>query len=129
MSFDIVIQRFIDGEPAAAESEALRNLLAPYVARTEAEFDFAELHFDDGTTDLYGIGEPGTGFMVNHVGGESAWAVLAEVAAAGGMTILAPGVPPMIFSETMRSHLPGELADEAVVISSGAEVLRTIVEA
>lgn len=129
MSFDVHVQRFVDGEPADATSAQLRDLIAPHVARREPNFDFAELHFDDGTADLYGIDNPGGGFMVNHVGGESAWHLVAAVAAAGSMTIIAPGVPAMIVSEAMRVDLPDDLAGDAVVVVTGADVLRTILAA
>lgn len=129
MSFDVYAQRFIDGEPADADSEVLRELIAPHVARVESETDFAELRFDDGTADFYGGDEPGTGFMVNHVSGQLAWDLVARVAATGGMALMAPGVPPLIFSEAERGHLPEDLDGEAVVVTSGADILRAFAEA
>ncbi|NTW42642.1 MAG: hypothetical protein HGA44_22690 [Cellulomonadaceae bacterium] len=72
MSFDVYAQRFVGGEPADADSDALREFIAPHIARIEPGTDFAQLSFDDGTADLYGVDEPGTGFMVNHVSGQRA---------------------------------------------------------
>lgn len=129
MSFDVYAQRFVNGEAAEADSDVLRTLIAPHVVRTEPEFDLAELHFDDGTADVHSIGEPGTGFMVDHVGGDLAWDLLAKVVEAGGMTLLPVGAPPMVFSEAMRAHLPQDLASEAVIVTSGADILRAIAEA
>lgn len=129
MSFDVYAQRFVDGEPADADSEVLRELLAPHVARVESDFGFAELRFDDGSLDFYGVDEPGSGFMVNHVSGQLSWDLIALVAARGDMALIAPGVPPMVFSEAARGNLPEGLDGEAVVVTSGADILRTIAEA
>ncbi|UZN04200.1 hypothetical protein [Cellulomonas sp. S1-8] len=129
MTFDVFVQRMVDGELAAADSAALSELIAPYVTTTDPAFDFAQLHFDDGTADLYGIGEPGKGFMVNHVSGRLAWDLVAAVAERGDMTLMAPGVPPLICSESTRAHLPEGLGDEAVVVTSGADILRAFAQA
>lgn len=129
MSFDVYAQRFVGGEPAEVENGVLRELLAPHLIRVESESDFAELHFDDGTADFYGVAEPGTGFMVNHVSGQLAWELFARMASAGDMALMAPGVPTMIFSEAVRVHLPEDLAGDAVVLSSGADILRTFANA
>ncbi|MBD7917174.1 hypothetical protein H9657_02630 [Cellulomonas sp. Sa3CUA2] len=129
MSFDVFAQRMVNGELAVTDSDALRALIDPYVKSTEPESDFAQLQFDDGTADLYGIGEPGSGFMVNHVSGRLAWDLIAKVAATGDMTLMAPGVPPMIFDESVRAHLPEGLGDEAVVVASGADIVRMLDEA
>lgn len=128
MSFDVFAQRFVGGEPADADSQVLRALIAPHLGRVEPETRFAELIFEDGTADLYSDDEPGTGFMVNHVSGRRAWDLIARVAAAGEMALIAPGVPTLIFSEAARAHLPAELADEAVVVASGADILRAIAD-
>lgn len=129
MSFDVCAQRLVNGDTAEADSDVLRTLIAPHVVRTEPEFDFAELHFDDGAADVHGIDEPGTGFMVDHVSGDLAWDLLAKVVETGGMTLLPVGAPPMVFSEAMRAHLPHELAGEAVIVTSDADMLHTIAEA
>ena len=129
MSFDVFAQRFVGGEPAEAENGVLSELLAPHLTRVESESDFAELHFDDGTADFYGLAEPGTGFMVNHVSGQLAWELFVRMASAGDMALMAPGVPTMIFSEEVRQHLPEGLAEDAVVLSSGADILRTFANA
>ncbi|MBF0689073.1 MAG: hypothetical protein IR158_15065 [Cellulomonas sp.] len=128
MSFDVFVQRMVDGELAVTDSDALRDLIAPHVKSTEPESDFALLQFDDGTADLYGIGEPGNGFMVNHVSGQQAWDLVAKLAATGDMTLMAPGVPPMICSEAARANLPEGVGESAVVVTSGADIQRTIAE-
>lgn len=128
MSFDVFVQRMVDGELAVADSQPLRELIEPHVTSTEPEFDFARLQFDDGTADLYGIGEPGSGFMVNHVTSQHAWDLIATVAARGDMTLMAPDVPPMICTESARAHLPEGLGDDAVVVTAGADILRTFAQ-
>lgn len=129
MSFDVYAQRFVRGEPAEVENGVLAELLAPHLMRVESESDFAELYFDDGTADFYGIAEPSRGFMVNHVSGQLAWELLARMASAGDMALMAPGVRTMIFCEEARQHLPEGLAEDAVVLSSGADILRTFASA
>lgn len=129
MTFDVFVQRMVDGELAVADTGVLRELLDPHVKSTEPESDFALLQFDDGTADLYGVGELGNGFMVNQVSGRQAWDLVATLAARGGMTLMAPGVPPMILDESVRPHLPDGLGEEAVVVSSGADIARTLADA
>lgn len=121
-------RRFIAGEPADADSQVLRALIAPHLGTEEPESRFAELIFEDGTADLYSDDEPGTGFMVSHVSGRRAWDLIARVAAAGEMALIAPGMPTLIFSEAARAQLPAELADDAVVVTSGADILRAIAD-
>ncbi|WP_182113145.1 hypothetical protein [Actinotalea sp. JY-7876] len=124
MSFDVFVQRFVDGQPAQADSAALHALVAPHVLRTEPEFNFAELGFEDGTADLYGIGDLATGFMVNHVSGELAWDLFAQVLEVGSMTLLPMGVPAIVCSEAVRAHLPDDFIAGAVIVSSGAPLPR-----
>ncbi|CAL8975310.1 hypothetical protein CELL_02017 [Cellulomonas sp. T2.31MG-18] len=128
MSFDVHVQRFVDGEAARADGTFVGALLAPHVARTDPNFDFAELRFDDGTADLYGIDDPGGGFMVNHVSSQQAWALLADVAVRAGMTVMPAGAAPMIATEAMRMHLPDGLAHQAVVVTSATDILRCLAE-
>lgn len=129
MSFDVFAQRMVNGELAVADSTALHELLAPHVSATEPESDFAQLRFDDGTADLYGIGDLGSGFMVNHVTGRTAWDLLATLATRGDLTLMAPDTPPMISTEATRAHLPAGLGEEAVVVTSGAEILEVFAAA
>lgn len=129
MSFDVFVQRMVNGELAAADSDVLRELIAPHVTSTEPESDYAQLRFDDGTADLYGYGDLGSGFMVNHVSGRLAWDLVATVATRCDMTLMAPGVAPMISSEPTRAHLPDGLGEEAVVVTSGAEILEVFAAA
>jgi hypothetical protein len=42
------------------------------------------------------------------------------------MAILPPDVGPFLVREDQRSHLPADLASEAVVIASGADLVRAI---
>ncbi|GIG38744.1 hypothetical protein [Cellulomonas phragmiteti] len=129
MSFDVFVQRMVQGELATADSDVLRELIAPHVASTDPASDLAQLRFDDGTADLYGFGEPGAGFMVNHVTGRQAWDLVAAIAARADMTLMAPGVPPLIASESTRAHLPDGLGDDAVVVTSGADIIRAFSDA
>lgn len=129
MSFDIVAQRFIDGDAAEADAPLLQAILAPYLGRTEPDADFCELTFADGTADLYGIDDLAQGFMVNHVSGRLAWDLLAELVTGGGLTLMPMDAPPLIAAEEQRTHLPEGFGDEAVVITSGADILREIEQA
>jgi hypothetical protein len=52
-----------------------------------------------------------------------------EIATAADMTIVPPDVGPFLVREEQRRHLPADLANGAVVVGSGAELVRAITAA
>lgn len=88
---------------------------------------FAELTTGDGGADCYGIGSGS--LMVNHCTGAQIWDLLVAVAAAAGLTIIAHGLPTIVTDQAHLVDLPPALRDDAVVLTSGADLLRAIANA
>ncbi len=80
------------------------------------------LRFSDGDAAIYGLKDLGSGFMVNHVSGERAWDLLADIARQADLTIVPVGCPVAVADE----HLLDQLRDGAVVIASGRQLLDLI---
>ena len=91
----------------------------PLVSRRELEAGFVELSFRDGQAEMYGARDPSSGFMLTHVGGESAWDFLVNVASACGLTIMLAGLVVVTDAQALRD-LPEELLQDARVATSGA---------
>lgn len=81
VSFGVFFQRFEAGEAADSDQELLGRLLQPYL--TDTGYGFSDLRFSDGNAAIYGVDDLASGFVVNHVSGKEAWAVLAAVAHEG----------------------------------------------
>lgn len=124
MSFDVFLQGFRKGDPADADGEKLAALLRPYIVETQQ--GFCELRFDDGDAALYGLEDLASGFMVNHVSGQQAWDVLVTVARGADLAIMPVGCPVAVPTEALIGDLPEELQKEAVIVTSGADLLREI---
>lgn len=123
MSYDVFFQGFKGGDAMAGGGEAVRTILAPDVARSEPEHSFPRIEVEDGGADVYLSDDH---MMVNHAGGTDTWDLIVRAAAAANWTILLPDGPPVLTIESQRSELPAELAEDAVVISNGAELLGVI---
>jgi hypothetical protein len=120
VSFDVFLQRFGPGE---ADSEAVLAGLKPYLVESDQGFD---LRFDDGDAAIYGLDDPGSGFMVNHISGGQAWDVLVAVARRGGLAILPVGCPAAVTNEDQLSDLPDRLRENAKVVHTGEDLVRLI---
>ena len=81
---------------------------------------------DDGEADVFGIGQPSSGLMFSHLSGVAPWSLVFEVAQAAGFAILPVGCPACVLSVEMLSELPEELASDAIVVSSGDDLLAAI---
>ena len=125
VSLDVFCQAFRDGDEGTGDAAAVRAVLEPYV--TERGDAFLLLEVDGDTTELYGVGDDGS-FMATHIGGRTAWDVLYEAARRGGLVALPAGAPAALTDEAQRAHLPPELAEDAVLVTSGAELLRLVEE-
>lgn len=122
MSFDIFLQGFSDGAARELDGRKLRKLMEPRL-RNEAGGN-AELHFADGTADVYGLDEGA--LMFNHVGGEEAWDFLVKLARATNAAILPVGCPACVTDEGLLGELPDVLQEDACVVRSGAELRAAI---
>jgi len=119
MSFDILLQSFKGGEAAPGNPEAARRILEPYLAG-DPEEGYALVRTADGEADAYGVG--GDHLLFNHAGGEMIWQVMVDVAKAADWVIMPVGCPVCVMRKEMISELPPEMQDNAVVITSGAEL-------
>lgn len=123
MSYDIFFQGFKRGDATAGGGDAVRRMLAPHVTESEPEHSFLRIEVEDGGADVYLSDDH---MMVNHAGGTATWDLLVLAAGAADWTILLPDGPPVLTNENQRAELPAELAEGAVVISGGAELLEVI---
>lgn len=122
MSFDVFFQRFTDGDAGVGGGDQMRRVLAPFMVR-EDQSRYVLVEYGDGTADVY---LSDNSMMANHVSGESPWEILVQGAGAADWVILPVGCPACITAEAQRQHLPDGLGDDAVLVSSGEELLRVI---
>ena len=130
MSYDVVLQRFQDGDAAPVESPAVWKLLEDAWDAPPDKYDFCRVRRGDDEGDLYATqpGRPIDGLMFNHAG-PAIYHLMYDVAVAGDMAIVPPDAGPFVVREEQKDHLPPDLRDEAVVVESGAELLRAIEQA
>lgn len=126
MSFDIFLQAFAGGAAAAGHPDEAFRALEPYLDGSPAD-GFARLITADGEAGVFGIGT--TGLMINHTSGESIWQLLVDVAAAGDYAIMPVGSPVCLVREDMKDHLPEALRADAVLVRSGADMMKVVVSA
>lgn len=124
MSFDIFLQRFSSGDPAEADSELIIETLAGFVVGTVAVGD-VEITTGDGGADVYGLGST-DGIMVNHAAGARIWDAMVEVAGRARLAIIPVGCPTCVTDASLIDELPGELRQEARVVTTGEELLGVI---
>jgi hypothetical protein len=124
VSFDIFLQGFRCGEHELGEGDAAMELIAPLISQRDG--GWARLATDDGEADVFGIDQPSTGLMFNHVSGLAAWSLLFEVARVGGFAVMPIGCATCVVDAEMLGELPAELAPDAIVVSSGDELLMAV---
>ena len=127
MSYDVVLQRFRDGEPEPVEEPQVWRLLEEAWQEPPDEFDFCRVRRGEDEGDLYAVQPraPVDSLMFNHAE-PRIYELMYDLAAAGGMAIILPDVGPFLVREEQRKHLPPELRRRASVVSSGAELVRAI---
>jgi hypothetical protein len=123
VSYDVVFQRFRGGDAVPGGGDKVRAVLEPYVTRAEPERSFVRVEVGDNGADVY-LGEDH--MMVNHADGVATWDLLVRAAADANWTILLPDGPPALTNADQQSELPAELAEVAVTVSSGADLLLLI---
>lgn len=123
MSFDIHFQRFEAGDAGAGGGDAARKVLGPYLQPSEAAPE--RLERGGSEAEIYGLDDDS--MMITHVDGDGIWDLLVEAARAARWTIMPVGCPVCVFSREMLDALPHELDEDAVIISSGADLRDVIV--
>ncbi len=91
MSFDVFLQGFRRGDAADGEGAAVMRVLSPHIA--ERSEHWARLVIDDGDAEVFGIADPETGLLFNHVSGRLMWSVIVDVARAAGFVVMPIGCP------------------------------------
>jgi hypothetical protein len=127
VSYDVHLLRFRAGEAVPIESPQVWELLEQAWDAPPDEFEYCRVRRGADEGDVYGL-KPGKaleGLMFNHAG-PAIYELMYEVAAAGDMAIVPPDAGPFLVRDDQRAHLPPELADEAKVVGSGAELLQEI---
>lgn len=124
MSFDIFLQGFRAGDAADGDGAAALSVLEPLIL--ERDGSWARIGTADGEADVYGLDSPETGLMFNHVTGRAAWDVIHAVASDAGFVVMPVGCPTLVVDDARRAELPDGLADEVVLVRSGADILDAI---
>lgn len=121
MSFDVFLQRFVDGEATDCDARALLAVLDPYVERDVRTGELTRAVFEDGDAEVYGT-DVSRGLMLSHIVGLAAWETVTDLARAGSLAILAVGCPAAVPRGNLLPHLPAELREGAVVVTRGSEL-------
>lgn len=124
MSFDVFLQGFRSGESTPGDSEAVHEVIDPLVvAQGEG---WVRIGTTDGEADVYGMDDPASGLMVNHISGAAAWEVVFQVALSARLAVIPVGCSTCVPAAEMAADLPPELAEGATVVTSGADILGVV---
>jgi hypothetical protein len=133
VSFDVFLQKFVNGEPAEANRDSVRAVLQTQEFTGPDDFGFYIVKFSDGVdVELSAKGLNGTATFTGcafHIRCMSPHLVrfILEVAKAGDMVVL-PAMEdfvPILSSPEQKQHLPADLSQQspvAVVCESPAEL-------
>ncbi len=124
MSFDIVLQAFERGDAHVADATALRRALAPYLIQV---LDGWNLRAGSATAEIYGVEKLASGFMATHIDGVELYDVLVTVAQTCDLVILPVGCSVAVVRAEQLDHLPDDLREDVVLVTSGAD-LRALIE-
>ena len=125
MSFDIFLQGFAGGEAASGQAEAAGRVLAPYMVGAPHD-GYVYVQLPDGGADVYGVG--GSSLMINDAAGEQIWDLVVSVAVAAGWVIMPVGCPVCVVDTDQVEILPDELRGDVVIVRTGAQLLRVILD-
>lgn len=123
MSYDIHLMRFINGESSEGGGFSMRKILQPHVTSEEPANGCVAIAYGDGTADLYLSGDS---LMANRIDGEQPWDLLVTGARAADWVILLADGPACLTVEAQRGHLPEGMAEDAVFVQNGQDVLDII---
>ncbi|WP_162943590.1 hypothetical protein [Arthrobacter celericrescens] len=123
MAFDVFFQGFVAGHELPGGGDRMRDVLQPFIVREEADHGSALFKYGDGSADVY-LGDDG--MMANHITGEDPWGLLVEGARAAGWVIMPIGCRTCITDESQRVELPEGFDADAVVVTSGRDLLSVV---
>jgi hypothetical protein len=124
VSFDIFLQAFESGEAVPANGIAAMSVLEPHIRSRDD--DWCRITLADGEADVFGVADPSSGLMFNHIGGALAWDVIVEVARHGRFVIMPVGCSTCVLSKDDIGDVPAGLDDGAIVIGSGADLIQVV---
>jgi hypothetical protein len=124
VSFDIFLQGFRSGQAEDGDGDAAMGVIAPLIS--DRAKGWVRVATDDGEADVFGVDEPSSGLMFNHVSGAAAWSLIFDVARAAGFAVMPVGCRACVVSADMLRELPEELMADALVISSGDDLLAAV---
>jgi hypothetical protein len=120
MSFDTLLQPFVDGKPALADEVLIKASIDPLVVASDV--GWVRLETTDGGAEVYGYDNLQSGFIINHAEGEAVWDLVVAIASSSRLAILPVGCPTCVGDPGLLADLPPDLADGAVVVASGSDL-------
>ncbi|MEV1158509.1 hypothetical protein AB0J27_24235 [Micromonospora chokoriensis] len=129
MSYDMVVQRFEQGDGTPMEGKAFLAVFEPPVDRREPQYNYWQISADDGgTADVYAALAGGTldSLMISRFSAGAILDTLVRCIGLADAAVLPPGCPTLLAHEGQRQHLPEELRADAVVVTAGADVERVL---
>lgn len=123
VSYDVHLMRFINGDSSEGGGISMREIVRPHVTSDEPANGYVAIAYGDGTADLYLSGDS---LMANRIDGEDPWDLLVTGARAADWVILLVDGPACLTVESQRGHLPGGMAEDAVFVQNGQDVLDVI---
>ncbi|MFG1866703.1 hypothetical protein [Micromonospora arborensis] len=129
MSYDMVVQRFEQGDAAPMAGDAFLATFEPRVDRREPQHTYWHISADDGgTADIYAaLADNALGsLMISHFSAGAVLDLLVRYIVLADAVVLPPGCPTLLAHEGQRHHLPEQLRADAVVVQAGADVERVL---
>ncbi|WP_346535480.1 hypothetical protein [Micromonospora sp. DPT] len=129
MSYQMWVQRFVDGEPGPMPVEAFRAVFGPHIDRLHPQFACAQVTVPDGgDATFYGYTpeEKLDSLMISHFSPGQVLDLLLEYARRADAVVIPPDCPTMMTAERQRIALPSELRQTAVVVGNGADVEKVL---
>jgi hypothetical protein len=124
VSFDIFLQAFEDGDAGRGDADAVVAALNPMIAQRGK--GWVHIRTGDGSADVYGTDDPGSGLMFNHVEGRDAWDVIYDVARLAKFVVMPVGCGTLLPDDAMRRDLPDGIPEPVLLIRSGADIVRIV---
>jgi hypothetical protein len=132
VSFDVFLQRFVDGESAQVDPRSVRDVLKATKHSGPDDFGFYIVPFPDGVQVEFSAkglesGESFTGcaFHLRGFGG-GLMRFMLDIATAGDMVIFPAmeGNPLILVSEEQKKHIPADIQEsfQSVVVRSAGEL-------